>query len=249
MNSVWFNSIFASFLVSLISLVGITVLLLRQNFLTKILLILVSFSAGALLGDVFFHIFPEIYGGFEASSIGIAIVSGILGFFVLEKILHWRHCHIPASKNHHHPLATINLVSDGVHNFIDGLIISAGFLVSFPVGLATVIAVIFHEIPQEIGDFSVLIYAGIKPKIALFYNFLSAILAIVGALVGLILQEKFFSLTNPLLAFAAGGFLYLACSDLIPELKKETSLKKSSLQLLFIIIGILLMYSLKFIEN
>ncbi|MEK6953135.1 MAG: ZIP family metal transporter, partial [Nanoarchaeota archaeon] len=173
---------------------------------------------------------------------------GIILSFLIEKVIHWRHCHIPTSKKHPHPFAYINLLGDSVHNFIDGLIIAASYLASIPVGIATTIAVILHEIPQEIGDFGVLLHGGFTKKKALFFNFITALTAVLGALIALILSKSIEQLTIFLIPFAAGGFIYIAGSDLIPELHKEVKLSKSVLQILTFVFGILIMVLLLFLE-
>ena len=159
-------------LVSILSVVGILALLLKKKQLNSILLLLVAFSAGALLGGALLHLIPEAshHDGFT-TEIALYILTGILIFFILEKIIHWHHCHNVDCSEHKHHLGTMNLVGDGLHNFIDGALIAGSYMVSIPLGIATTIAVILHEIPQEIGDFGVLVYSGMKPKKALFYNF------------------------------------------------------------------------------
>lgn len=206
---------------------------------------MISFAAGALLGDAFFHLLPEIVGekGFGVN-ISLYILGGIAFFFIVEKIIHWRHCHHPITKDHPHPFAWMNLFGDGVHNLIDGLIIGAAYLVSIPVGVATTVAVVLHEIPQEIGDFSILIHGGFSRAKALLLNFFSALLAVLGAIIALLLSSKTENLTTFLVPFAAGGFVYIALSDLIPELHKEEALRKSLLQLFAFAIGIAIMFSL-----
>ena len=149
---------------------------------------------------------------------------------------------------HVHSFAVMNLIGDAVHNFIDGLIIVAGYLVSIPVGIATSLAVIFHEIPQEIGDFGVLIHGGYSKGKALFFNFIVSLTAVLGAIIALIMNNYFENITMFLLPFAAGGFIYIAGADLIPELHREVKIKKSLLQLVSIVLGIAVMYSLLFLE-
>ena len=161
MFDIWIYIFGSVLLVSLISFIGVFTLSIKADKLRKILIYLISFSAGALLGDAFIHLLPEIVksNGFSLQ-ISLLILGGIALFFFLEKIIHWRHCHHPTTEEHVHPFAIMNLVGDGVHNFIDGLIIAGSYLVSLPVGIAATIAVIFHEVPQEIADFGVLLYAG-----------------------------------------------------------------------------------------
>lgn len=245
----WIYSLFSVFLVSLFSLTGVLFISFKVEKLKKILLFLVSFAAGGLLGDVFFHLLPKAVekGGFNLE-VSLAVLVGLLTFFVLEKFISWRHCHIPTSKNHPHPLAFMNLIGDGLHNFTDGMIIAASFSVSFSLGLATSLAVVFHEIPQEIGDFGVLIHAGFTKKKALLFNFFSALIAIGGAALTLFLGTKFGKLTWFLIPFTAGGFIYIAGSDLIPELRKETKLAKSVAQVIGLILGIGVMLILVFFE-
>ena len=242
---IWFYSLISVFVVSLISLVGLFTLSINENKLKNILIYSISFSAGALFGDVFIHLLPEIVGKTGLTPIiATFVLLGIVFSLFIEKIIHWRHCHMPVNKSHIHHFAYMNLFGDSIHNFIDGLIIGTAYLISIPVGIATTLAVIFHEIPQEIGDFGVLIHAGIKRKKALIYNFLTATTAILGALIALLLSSKINGITTLLSAFAAGSFIYIAGSDLIPELHKETELKKSALQIFTFILGIAIMYGL-----
>jgi len=233
-------------LVSLISLIGLFTFSVKEESLKKILLFFVSFSAGALFGDAFIHLLPEAAESGISIGISLSVLGGIMLFFILEKFIHWRHCHIPTSSRHPHPLAVMNLVGDGAHNFIDGLVIGASYLVSVPVGVATTIAVILHEIPQEIGDFGVLLHAGLSKKRAMFFNFLSAIAAVVGTMVALICGSG--EIAIMIIPFAAGGFIYIAGSDLIPELHKETNPKKSAAQLAAFLAGVGIMLLLLLAE-
>ena len=249
MASVWLYTIVSVMLVSLISFIGVVTLSMNAERLKQVLIYLVSLSAGALFGDAFIHLLPEIVEetGWELST-SLAVLSGILTFFVLEKILHWHHYHLPHTKEQIHPFAMMNLIGDGVHNFIDGLIIGASYLVSIPVGMATTIAVGVHEIPQEIGDFGVLLHGGFSKGKAVFYNFLSALMAFLGAIVSLLLSTITGNVTTYLIPFAAGGFIYIAGSDLIPELHKEVKVRKSLLQFIAFVLGILIMFLLLGLE-
>ncbi|MCE9549324.1 ZIP family metal transporter [Candidatus Nomurabacteria bacterium] len=234
--------------VSLVSLVGIFFLSLKEDLMKKYIFIFISLAVGALLGDAFIHLIPETLETSQNTVLASTlIIAGILIFFSLEKFLHWHHHGEDKEEPHVHPVGKLILFSDGVHNFIDGMIIGASFLVSVPVGLATTIAVILHEIPQEIGDFAVLLHAGYSKMRALWLNFLSAILAVVGVLVVFIFggEEYFPSLILPI---AAGGFIYIAVADLIPELHKTKEVKHSIYQLLVVIIGILAMMALTLLE-
>ena len=236
-------------IVSLISFVGVFTLAVNAERLRRILIYLISFSAGALLGDVFIHLLPELVkSGTFTLTTSLVILGGILLFFVLEKVIHWQHCHMPLTKHHVHSFAYMNVIGDALHNFIDGMIIAGSYLVSVPAGIATTIAVVLHEIPQEIGDFGVLIHAGFSKGKALFLNFVSALAAVLGALVALFLSGNIEGLERFLVPFAAGGFIYIAGSDLIPELHKHNHLKQSWLQTLAFIAGIAVMALLLLLE-
>ena len=242
MPNVWIYSLVSVFIVSSISFLGLLTLSINSDKLKKILLYMVSFSAGALFGDAFIHLLPEIIEevGFGLN-ISIYVMIGIGFSFVIEKFIHWRHCHIPHSKEHIHPFAMMNLFGDGVHNFIDGIIIGASYLVNIPVGIATTLAVIFHELPQEIGDFGVLLHGGFSKAKALFFNFITALTAVFGAIVSLLIGSYVENITTFLVPFAAGTFIYIAGSDLIPELHKEVEIKKSLLQFISIVLGVSVM--------
>ena len=250
MTVVWLYSLVSVIVVSLISLVGVLAFSLKEENLKKILLYLVSFSAGGLFGHAFIHMIPEAVGenGFGLQ-VSLYILSGIITSFSVEKFLQWRHCHIPTSEEHPHSFAYMNLFGDAVHNFIDGLIIGGSYLASIPLGVATTLAVVFHEIPQEIGDFGVLIYGGFNKSRALFFNFSTALTAIFGAIVALSLGFLIQDFIPFLIPFAAGNFIYIAGSDLIPELRKEEPrFLKSALQLTAFVLGILILFSLVFLE-
>ncbi len=239
-------------LVSLLSLAGALALFFDEKKIRKYLLLLVSFSAGTLFGDAFIHLLPEAFDAGESPVlISLTVLSGILVFFVLERVVHWHHAHhVEGDCEHEHvkTLGIMNLVGDGVHNFIDGMIIAGSFMVSVPLGIATTIAVIFHEIPQEISDFGVLLHAGYSKAQALFYNFLSALAAVAGALLVIVLQTSIPSLETRLLAFTAGGFIYIAGTDLIPELRKENHPHQTVLQLAALALGMSLMLAIALLE-
>ena len=251
MHQVWFYTLISVFLVSIISFIGVVTLSINLNKLKKFLIYFISFAAGALLGDSFLHLLPGVVekNGFTLN-VSILVLVGILIFFFLEKIIHWRHHHVPLdAKNHIHPFAYTNLVGDSLHNFIDGLIIAASYVVSIPVGLATTLAVILHEIPQEIGDFSILVHAGFSKGKALFVNFLTALTAILGAIVGLWLSGKVEETALILVPIAAGVFIYVGGSDLIPELHRfSNKFWGNVLQLVMFLLGILVMSLLLLLE-
>jgi zinc and cadmium transporter len=226
--------------VSLVSFIGILFVGLKEAVVGRILMALVGFASGSLIGAAFFDLIPE--AAETGQAIWLYIVAGILFFFVMEKFLYWRHCHDENCQVHN--FAYLNLIGDGVHNFIDGMLIAAGFLVSASLGFTTSLAVVFHEIPQELGDYGVLLYGGFGTRKALTYNFLSAITAIAGALVTYLLVEgsKVQILAELLVPFAAGGFIYIATTDLMPELHKRTQAKDSVVQLVTLLMGIALMF-------
>jgi zinc and cadmium transporter len=209
---------------------------------------MVSFSAGALLGDAFIHLLPELAEEGLTLNYSITIIFGVLLFFSLEKVVHWRHCHMPITKTHVHPFAYMNLIGDSLHNFIDGLIIAGSYLISIPAGIATTIAVVFHEIPQEIGDFGVLVHGGFAKWRAIFLNFVTALTAVLGVVFALVLSNYVVNIDGYLISLAIGGFLYIAGSDLIPELHKETKVSISIIQILTFILGIVVMMALLFLE-
>ena len=249
MLDVWVYTLVSVLIVSLISFVGVLTFSIRAEKLKKILIYMVSFSAGALFGGAFIHLLPEVIGevGFSLN-ISVYIMLGIGFSFIIEKFVHWRHCHLPITKTHVHPFAIMNLVGDGVHNFIDGLIIGASYLVNIPVGIATTLAVILHEVPQEIGDFGVLLHGGFSKLKALFFNFITALTAVIGAIVALVMSSYVENITIFLIPFAAGTFIYIAGSDLIPEIHKEVEVKKSLLQFAAIVLGVLVMLFLLLLE-
>ena len=238
-------------IVSLISLIGILSISINIKSIKRVLLYFVSFAAGALFGDSILHLIPESFKENNAAAASLFILLGIAVSFFIEKVIHWRHCHHYDHGTHcrheHKPFAYVNLIGDSVHNFIDGLIIAGSYLVRIPVGISTTLAVILHEIPQEIGDFAILLHGGFSRMKALLFNLLTALTAVIGALAALALSKYTFNLTNFLIPFAAGTFIYIAGSDLIPELHKEVNLKKSGLQFLMFLIGILIMFLLLYV--
>jgi len=242
-------AIISVFLVSALSLIGIFTLSLNMDRLRKMLLFLVSFAVGGLFGDAFIHLIPESFERLGANlTTSLYLVSGILIFFVLEKFLLWRHCHIPPSEEHLHPVVTMNLVGDAAHNLADGIIIGVGYAVSIPIGITTTLAVVLHEIPQEIGDFGVLVHGGLPVKRALAYNFLSALTAILGTIVFLVIGSNIEAYALSLLPIVAGGFLYIAGSDLIPELHHDVKVSTSFWQFVLIILGVGVMALLVVLE-
>lgn|SRR3989344_2892008 len=259
-------AIISVIIVSLVSVVGVITLSFSERKLHQILLTLVSLSAGTLMGGAFLHLLPEVVEeqGFTLL-ISFSALGGVLVFFLIEKWIHAHHCEpLPHEQSyleqhshlHHQPhlhahkqhIGVLTLFGDGLHNLLDGLVIAGAYLVSVPVGVATTIAVVLHEVPQEIADFGVLLYSGFSKWKALFYNFLSAATSILGAVIGLILGAKSEAFILFVLPFAAGGFIYIAGSTLIPELHKECGWKESILHILAFIFGILLMWGILLLE-
>ena len=176
------------FLISLTSLIGVFFLSFKTALLKKMLMVLVSFSTGALLGNVFLHLIPEFVE--ERPENLIWVLVGILASFIIEKFIHWRHCHDLECATHIHPVGPLVIIGDAVHNVLDGILIATAYLVSIPVGISTTIAVLLHEIPQELGDFAVLIHSGMSKGKALLFNFFSALTAFFGVLLVLVLAQS-----------------------------------------------------------
>ncbi len=251
MNQIWLYSLISVLIVSLVSLIGILTLSLKTKALRSFLIYLISFSAGTLLGDAFIHLLPETIETHGLTlQISLSILAGIILFFGLEKIIHWQHCHGTITESHHvHPFAYTNLVGDALHNFLDGIIITASYFISIPAGIATTLAVLFHEIPQEIGDFGVLLHGGFSKSKALMVNFLSATFAVLGAAITLWLGSSIQNIEAFLVPIAIGGFIYIASSDLIPQLHKHSdTISRSLLQLVMFLLGIAIMVLLLVLE-
>jgi zinc and cadmium transporter len=259
MRVTWLYTLSSVFGVSLISFVGLFTFGMRSEHVTALLIYFISFAAGALFGDAFFHLIPEIVRtqGF-GFSVSVSFLGGIVVFLIIEKSIHLQQYHSHGTEGHAHeepegkirPFVFTNIFGDTIHNFGDGVIIGASYLVSVPVGLATTFAVAFHEIPHEIGNFSILVHGGFSRGKALFVNFLTALVAVIGAVVALALSDYVDGIQRFVLPIAAGGFIYVAGSDLIPELHKESdSLRKIFFQLLVFILGIALMALLLLLEK
>ena len=231
--------------VGLISLVGVVSLWVKEKFLRKMQMALVAFSAGALLSGALFHLLAESLEELSATMAFGYLLVGFVLFFIVERFLHWHHCHNGRCETH--PFTYLILFGDGIHNLIDGLIIAASFFVSVPFGIVTSLIIIGHEIPQELGDFGALVYGGFSKFKALFYNFISQIICVVGGVIGYFLAGSIEGVIPFILPFAAGGFIYISASDLIPELHKEPDLKKSLNSFLFFIIGIVFMFVTKIV--
>ncbi|MFH1612304.1 MAG: ZIP family metal transporter [bacterium] len=242
MNFLW--AIGASIFVSLISFIGIISLLFKENILNKIFIFLVAFSSGSLISAAFFYLLPKTFEYSQNMTQNfIYVILGFIFFLILEKYLYWHHCHKKNCKIH--VFTYLTLVGDGIHNFMDGLIIGTSFMVDIKFGLVTTFVIILHEIPQELGDFGVLLYGGFSKFKALLYNFFSGTTAIIGTIIGYYFANKIEFFSVILLPITAGGFIYIAACDLIPELHKETNQKKSIFSMLFFILGICFILWLK----
>ncbi len=238
----------STFVVTLISLIGIFTLSLKQKLLDKILFCLIGFSAGALIGSAFLHILPEVLEKTKAEVTFSWLILGIVLFFSLERYFYWRHCHEGVCDVH--AFTYLNLIGDGLHNFIDGMVIATSFVISLKLGIVTTLAVIFHEIPQELGDFGVLLYGGFTRRKALFYNFISALTAMVGAIAGYFISDIASGFSNFVLPLTAGGFIYIATSDLIPEIHKESNRRRSTSAFIAFLCGIVFMaLARRFLRN
>jgi zinc and cadmium transporter len=254
MNIITIYAFGSVIIVSLISLVGVFSLGLKQSFLKKITFFLVSLSVGALFGDAIIHLIPEALDKIgNTSTASLSILIGIMLFFVLEKFIRWHHSHDHdcededcKNKQDHkiHPMGALILTSDAIHNMIDGMIIGVSYLISIEIGIATTIAIILHEIPQEISHFAVLLHSGYTKIKAILFNFFSSLSAILGTALVFIFGEAINLYTPILIAFAAGGFIYIAGSDLMPELHKTPGIKRSLQQFIAIVLGIAIMFAL-----
>lgn len=235
----------STFAVSLISLIGVFTLSIKDKLLARILFCLVGFSAGALIGSAFLHILPEVLKTTDSILVFEFLILGIVLFFLMERYFYWRHCHEGVCSVH--AFTYLNLIGDGIHNFMDGMVIAAGFCVSINLGIVTTVAIILHEIPQELGDFAVLVYGGFSKKKALLFNFLTGLTAMAGALLGYFISDSARGFVSFVLPLTAGGFIYIATSDLIPEIHKEKDLKRSSAAFIAFLFGIAMMAIFRFL--
>lgn len=243
MTLIWILA--ATILVSAISLIGIFTFALRKELSDKILILIIGFAAGAMIGSAFLHLLPEAMETYPASHVFSYTLLGFCVFFLMERYFHWRHCH--ESVCDIHAFTYLNLVGDGIHNFTDGLIIAASFVTDFRLGVVTTLAVILHEVPQEMGDFGILVYGGFSKGRALLFNFMCALCAILGAVMGYALSFLTESASPFLISFTAGGFIYVAASDLIPELHKQKDAKRANTAFVTFVLGIAFMALAKFI--
>ncbi|MFH1211552.1 MAG: ZIP family metal transporter [Candidatus Woesearchaeota archaeon] len=238
-----FYAVISVIIVSLISVAFAVPFFLKKKISSKTLLFLLSISVGVLLATVFMDFLPEALSHDEYNlSLSFYLLAGFLLMFILEKFVHFHHSkkceHKDCGHGHAYNLAPVNLIGDSMHNFIDGLVIAGSYAVDITIGIAATVSIIFHEIPQEIADFGVLLYSGMSRKKALLFNFVSAVTAIAGTATGIFLVGKLHGFTEFIIPFAAGNFIYIAASNLVPQLHRECSLKDTILHVLAIILGI-----------
>lgn len=240
--STFFLIVLASLIVSSVSFAGAVFLVWKNFFSERHITSLVSFAAGVMLASAFFDLLPEASEGGTPKDIYAYVFIGIVTFFLLERFVLWFH--------HHHdvhgkkPSAVLVLLGDGFHNVIDGVAIAAAFLTSPVLGITTTLAICAHEIPQEIGDFSILVEGGFSKKKALLFNFLTGLTALAGAIIGYFFLERVVDITWTFLAFSAGMFIYISCADLIPELHKDFSLQKKWSQTIPFVAGAAILWLL-----
>ncbi len=232
--NVLFQIVLANIFVSLFSLIGIIFIGLSGRVIEKLTNWLISFASGSLLGAAFLHMIPNSLKNNPRAI--YYVVLGILLFFSLEKFFRWRHCH--ERKCEIHSFGYLNLIGDSIHNFVDGMVVAGSFVTDFKLGLITTFAVVTHEIPQEIGDFGILLQAGFTKGKALLMNFLTALSAVVSGILGYFFVEEISVIKSNLIPFAAGGFIYVALVDLIPELHRRFNFAESLSQFILILLGI-----------
>jgi zinc and cadmium transporter len=205
---------------------------------TRLLPCLLAYATGTLLGAAFLGMIPTSLEQAPALAVSSTVLFGILLFFVLEKLVLWRHCHDSGCAVHSHQGGKLILVGDAFHNFVDGVVIAAAFLISVPVGIATSLAVIAHEIPQELGDFAILLASGYKKIKAFTYNLLSSLATLPGVVLGWFWLEEMRGAIPYILALSAASFIYIAVADLVPGLHQRTGAKATALQVLLMLAGI-----------
>lgn len=229
---------------SAVALVGSVTLLLKESTLNHLVLPLVSFAAGSLLGGAFFHMVPAGLDAMQSNAVFCWLLAGFTTFFALEQFLHWHHCH-RASAECKKPLGYLVLIGDGIHNLIGGFAVAGTFLIDIRLGITAWLAAAAHEIPQELGDFGVLIHSGWGRKKALVFNALSAVTFLIG---GLLAYAASFQIdVSFLVPFAAGNFIYIGASDLVPEVNKHHSFLVNAIHFLAFVAGIGLLLGVKLV--
>jgi len=215
-----------------------SLLLLNNKWLARVSSYLLYLAGGTLLGAALLGLIPEAAETLCIHDVAMWVLGGIILFFILEKIILWRTCHNENCERQNHAAAPMIIIGDAIHNAIDGVVIAASFLTSVELGIFVTISVLLHEIPQELGDFGILLKSGYSRKKALFYNMLSGSSAVVAGIAAYFLLDYVEAIIPYTIAIAAASFLYVALADLIPEMHKETKLKESAIQIILIIIGI-----------
>lgn len=236
------QAILASTLSSVFGLAGGFLLLWQQSWVRHFSKYFVSFAAGALLGAAFFDVLTEALAERGGSTVFVFtwVTVGFLLFFLIEKFLLWHHhTHNHEAEERVNVVIPLIIVGDAIHNFIDGTIIAATFFINPGLGLATALAVFFHEIPQEIGDFSIMIHSGMARRAVVLWNILGALVSPLGAVLTIIIADQTKTILLPLLGLAAGNFLYIAAADLIPEIHREQRVGRMAIQFGLFVIGIL----------
>jgi len=229
--------------VSLVSLIGVLYFFFNEKVLGRLMPFLVAFAAGGLLGGSFFHLIPESFEAFEGSSASIYIIIGIILFLLFEQVIHWHHEHGANCENCKHDVTGYSvLLGDGLHNFLDGILIASAFMVNVPTGIALTTAILFHEIPQELGDFAILIKSGFSRGQALFWNLISALTAVVGGVAAFYFLGSFEKAVPYIVAIGAGGFLYIALVDLFAELKASKSWPIKFGEIISLVLGLVVIY-------
>ena len=246
-----FMTLAAATTVSLVALCSAFVLFIKESTLTRWMPRLIALAVGVLLGDVFLHLLPDaLDNSDDAANVFLWTLAGIILFYFIEQSLHWRHDHaLPSEQTvETKSYAKMSLLGDGAHNFVDGILIAGSFLADPVVGIATTLAIVIHEIPQEISDIAVLIHGGIEKKRAVLLNFMCAGACLLGA-GGTLLVAHFMTISLPaLLALTAGGFIYVATSDLIPLLRSAEIRLPMHVQVIATVIGIACMQSILWVE-
>ena len=246
---------YAVIAVVLVSLIGSVVFWISLSQLKRCMPVLIAVAVGVLLGDAFLHLIPDAMDMAPTSGSSVApwVLIGILSFVFLERYLQWRHDHAPTTiegKNEKiEPFANMNLVGDGAHNFIDGILIASSFIADPTLGLATTIAIILHEIPQEISDIAILIQGGYSQRKAVLLNCLCATACIPGALITVYFSQIMELNLSAMLAFTAGGFIYIATSDLVPLLRSDQCSASIPTQFTSTMVGIISMQAILWWES
>ena len=242
MDTFWWI-LLGGMLMSVIALVGSVTLLLEEATLNRVIMPLVAFAAGSLLGGAFFHMLPAaLEQAPDSPTVFLWVLIGFALFFALEQFLHWHHCH-RASSDCKKPLTYLILLGDGLHNFLGGLGVAGVFLIDFRLGLAAWLAAAAHEVPQELGDFGVLIHGGWSKGRALLLNLISGLTFLLGAMVAYVASSQIE--VEFLIPFAAGSFIYIGASDLVPEVNKHRSVGGNVIHFISFIAGIALLWAIR----